>query len=81
MPTLQIRDLPEEIYRKLVRQAEKERRSLSQEAVIVLARCIGHEDAPRERRREILRRLLAEPAVLDRDLPDPAVLVREDRDR
>lgn len=81
MPSLQIRDLPEDIYRKLVRRAEKERRSLSQEAVIVLARCMGEEEAPQARRREVLRRLRAEPVLLDRDLPDPATLVREDRDR
>jgi plasmid stability protein len=68
MPSLQIRDLPEDIYRELVRRAEKERRSLSQEAVIILARCLGKEETPRARRR-------------DTNLPDPATLVREDRDR
>ncbi len=81
MPSLQIRDLPEDIYRELVRRAEKERRSLSQEAVIILARCLGKEETPRARRREVLRRLQAEPVLRDTNLPDPATLVREDRDR
>jgi plasmid stability protein len=82
MPSLQIRDLPEDIYRKLVRQAEKEHRSLSQEAVVVLARCLGGYNA-QERRREILRRVLAKPQISTEDakLPDPAELLREDRER
>jgi plasmid stability protein len=38
MPLLQVRDIPDHVYRLLVEQAAKERRSLAQQAVAVLAR-------------------------------------------
>jgi plasmid stability protein len=82
MPSLQIRDLPEEVYQKLLRLAKQDHRSLSQEAAVVLARCIGREHDPRDRRQAVLRRVLARSeALADVKLPDPAELIREDRDR
>ena len=81
MPSLQVRNLPEPIYRELVRQAEKERRSLAQQAIEVLARGLRAEVDPRMRRREALRRAsLIDPAQT-RHLPDPVRLIREDRNR
>jgi len=35
MPTLQVRDLPEDIYIQLNDLAEKEHRSLTQEAIVL----------------------------------------------
>ena len=45
MPALQIRDLPEATYRKLVERARREHRSLSQQATVLLERAL---DAPTE---------------------------------
>jgi antitoxin FitA len=80
MPTLQVRDLPEEVYAQLAYLAEKEHRSLSQETIAVLKEGIVAKLGNRERR----IRLLAEDDVLGLDgknLPDPAALIREDRER
>ena len=82
MPTLQVRDVPAHIYHELVRQAERERRSLAQQTVAVLAKGIGTPVDPKARRREVLRRIRE---TVDRSktrhLPDPVKLIREDRDR
>jgi len=80
MPVLQVRDLPEEIYAELSYLAQKERRSLSQETIVILKKGIAAMLGNQERR----KKLLQEESPLDiegRNLPDPAVLIREDRER
>ena len=80
MPTLQVRDLPEDVYIQLSYLAEKEHRSLSQETIAVLKEGLVSKLGNKDRR----RKLLEITNVLDIDgsnLPDPAVLIREDRER
>ena len=82
MPTLQVRDVPEHIYSELVRQAARERRSLAQQAVTVLAKGIGVTLDLKAQRRELLKEIRE---TVDRSktrrLTSPAKLIREDRDR
>lgn len=83
MSSLQVRELPESIYRQLKRRAEADHRSLAQEAVAVLAKGLGVSSSPRVRR----ERLLQEIAQDSKPLPvavaelDPVALIREDRER
>lgn len=80
MPTLQVRDLPEDVYVQLNYLAEKEHRSLSQETIVILKEGIISKLGNKDRR----RKLLEKDNVLDIDgskLPDPVTLIREDRDR
>lgn len=81
MATLQIRDLPETVYRALARRAAKERRSLAQQAVVELSQMA--EVSAGERRRRVLEELrVALASSRPRKLPmRPEALVREDRDR
>ena len=52
MPLIQVRDIPDHIYRLLAERAKRERRSLAQEAVVTLARGLQVEvDAKARRRR------------------------------
>jgi len=53
MPSLQIRDLPEDVYEALSFRAESEHRSLAQQAIVELRRI--PELTARERRLEILK--------------------------
>lgn len=81
MPSLQIRDLPEDVYEALAFRAEAEHRSLAQQAIIELRRI--PELRAREQRlatlKELKKRIEAEPPVpLFRPAED---LVREDRER
>jgi hypothetical protein len=81
MPLIQLRDVPEHIYRRLSEQAKNERRSLSQQTIAVLARGLDVEVDPRERRRRVLEEIKQKLGGRRRTLSDPAKLIREDRDR
>lgn len=80
MPTLQVRDLPDDLYAQLSYLAEKEHRSLAQETIALLAEGMEKKMGNKERRKKILEKIQA----LDIDgnkYPDPVVLIREDRER
>jgi hypothetical protein len=82
MPSLQVRELPEHIYFQLCREAEKQHRSIAQQAVSALARGLHLELDPKTRRVTLMAQITAEPIILKGDPPaDPALLVREDRER
>lgn len=81
MASLQIRELPEDVYQMLLARAQREKRSLAQQAIIELRR-MPELDA-RERRRKVLREIgerieRTGGCILD---PPPEDLIREDRDR
>ena len=78
MPSLQIRELPEDIYEALAERARREGRSLAQQAVAELRRMA--ELAAADRRRQTLETLDRPVDERRRALPDPVTLVREDRD-
>lgn len=81
MALLQVRDVPDHIYRLLAEQAAKERRSVSQQALTVLARGLEVELDAKGRRRRLLRAIQASSLAGTRKLTDPAKLIREDRRR
>lgn len=81
MPTVQVRDVPDHIYRLLAEQAKRERRSLAQQVVAVLARGLQVEVDAKARRRALLEAIRSGPSARTRKLSDPAKLIREDRRR
>ena len=82
MPSIQVRDLPEQIYRKLQINAKKDHRSLSQQAIVTLKKGLGIDENPKERRRMLVDQILSRRVLIDNDkLDDPTNLIREDRDR
>jgi antitoxin FitA len=78
MPTLYVRNVPEDLYAKLQKWAEESGESLNSAILDFLAREVGH----RERRAEF-ERLLAELNTYPPYVgpPWPEDLIREDRDR
>lgn len=79
MPTLQIRQLPADVYEVLLARARREGRSLAQQAIAELRRLPELE--ARERRLAQLARLRNRAPLLRPPFGDPADLIREDRDR
>ncbi len=79
MPTLQIRDLPEDVYQGVAAAARAEQRSLSQQAVVELRRALnlGNHD----RRAATVQQLRASNRRLPAAAPSPEALQREERDR
>lgn len=79
MPTLQVRDLPTEIYHQLNYLAEKEHRSLAQQTIVLLKEGIEKRLDNKNRRKELLASF--EGIGVDSTLvPSPESLIREDRD-
>jgi len=81
MPSLQIRNLPDDIYQAIAFRAERAHRSLAQQAVIELRGIIGNNG--HIRREQILARIkqnIAEQGVVDALTP-PDELIRNDRER
>ena len=81
MPSLQVRELPEPMFQKLKAEAERQHRSLAQQAVVTLERGLGQAEDPRSRRRRVLDGIAGGPLIDADSLPDPAALIREDRGR
>ncbi|MBN9106836.1 MAG: hypothetical protein J0I14_17735 [Propionibacteriaceae bacterium] len=81
MPALQVRELPAEVHAALVRAARSENRSVAQQTVVELRRALGLDAGQSARRQALLERLASQQRVDWDGLPDPAALVREDRDR
>jgi len=80
MPSLQIRDLPDDVYQSLAFRAEREHRSLAQQAVVELRRI--PELTARERRLRVLKSIGKSLHGAEHPLtPTPEDLVREDRER
>lgn len=82
MSSLQIRDLPPDIYETLAHRAQREGRSLAQQAIAELRKVPELE--ARQRRLETierLRRRIGKEGGGQVALTPPEVLIREDRER
>lgn len=82
MPSLQVRELPEPIYRKLQESAQRDHRSLSQQAVVTLKKGLEIKDNLKGRRRKLINKVLARQVAFSTNrLDSPVKLIREDRQR
>ena len=81
MPSLQIRDMPPDLYEALAARAKAENRSMAQQAIVELRRL--PELMAQETRQQVLARIHKRRLETgERKLSIPAaVLVREERDR
>ena len=79
MPTLQVRDVSEEIYQRVSYLAEKDHRSIAQETLVLIEEGLRQRLSGQEKRKRLLREFRG-LGVDARHLPDPATLIREDRD-
>ena len=82
MAILQVRDVPDELYENLSAIAKIENRSISQETIFLLKNALQLKSERLARRKLILSEIdqLKLPTQ-GADFPNPADLIREDRDR
>jgi len=80
MHSLQVRDVPDHIYEKIVARAKARHRSIARETLSLLARGLDSGLDPRSRRTALLERIRSSRKKPSR-MPDPVALVREDRAR
>ena len=82
MPSLQVRDLPEHIYQQIVQLADAERRSITQETIILLEKALQAEKQNKQRRKQLFNRIIQETDNRQNEsVLDPVQLIREDRER
>lgn len=81
MALLQVRDFPDELYAALSQVAKRENRSITQETITLLQAALGRSGLGRERRKKALADIAALGLGDTSNFPDPASLIREDRDR
>ena len=80
MTTLQVRDLPEDVYNQLNYLAKKEHRSLAQETVVLLKEGIEAKLGKKDRRKKLLENFNG-LHIDGSKIPDQVPLIREDRER
>ena len=80
MPTLQVRDLPEDIYIKLNMLANEENRSIAQQTIVLLKESLGLHRNNKLRRKALLEQL-SQRKYPETDNVDVVQLIREDRER
>jgi len=80
MSILHVRNVPEELYARLQQRAERQRRSLSAEVIMLLDWAITEIDRSSDAALTSIRsRRFYEPAAAG--VPDSTVLLREDREQ
>ena len=80
MATLTIRDLPEDLLVKLKELAEKERRSMNAEAIVLIEQGVD-QIGLRQQRLDALQRIAERRKHLRPVEVDSTILLREDRER
>ena len=81
MPLLQVRECPEDIYRKISHVAKNENRTIAQQVVVLLEKSLGQQESNIERRKRLIEKLQNRQISSDIKIIDPVSLIREDRDR
>ena len=78
MKSLQIRQLPDQVYLQLSTLAKNKGRSMSQQALQIIANFFQVPTSPRDRRTQVLNEIKKMPKI---ELgSDPVKLIREDRE-
>lgn len=81
MPLLQVRDIPEDLYDLLSQVAQAENRSIAQETIVLLKKALNFRQERLGRRKQVLEEIQALRLTAPDEFPDPASLIREERDR
>ncbi|MDR3231145.1 MAG: hypothetical protein LBT65_06880 [Synergistaceae bacterium] len=81
MPLLQVRDIPNDLYETLSKTARMENRSIAQQTVVLLRAALNLREERAFRRKAIFQEIDAMKLNNPDQFPDPADLLREDRDR
>lgn len=81
MPLLQVRECPEDIYRKISVVAKQQNRTIAQQIIVLLEKGLGQDQSNIERRKQLLSKI--ENRIIPEEVKkiDAVALVREDRER
>jgi hypothetical protein len=81
MPLLQVRNFPRELYDTISRTAQAENRSIPQQTIVLLKTALNLTQERKTRRKTVLLEIDNLNIKGAGKFPDPAKLIRKDRDR
>jgi len=81
MPLLQVRDCPEDIYKKISFWAKKQNRTIAQQVISILEKGLQLEQPNIERRKALLQKINSRVIKKEVNEIDDVALLREDRNR
>jgi hypothetical protein len=81
MALLQVRNFPDDVYEAVKFAAQKDRRTIAQETVVLVLKGLGLEESPKERRRRLIEQSMARVIPDEVKAIDDAQWIREDRNR
>ena len=81
MPLLQVRECPEDIYKKVTYEAKRQNRTIAQQVIVLIEKGLGLEQSNVERRKAVLEKI--ENRIIPDEIKtiDEVALIREDRER
>jgi hypothetical protein len=79
MPSLQVRDIPDELYERIALTARVENRSVAQQTIVLLKDSLNNTAQRIARRKSVLKEIDGLDIKNTDSFPDPAKLTREDR--
>lgn len=82
MPTLQIRNIPQKLYDDLEQSAKDSRRSLTQEAIVLLEKALADFDfkEAKKRRKEVVKQISRNRRLSEEEANLAIRWIREDRE-
>ena len=81
MPLLQVRECPEDIYRKISHVAKSENRTIAQQVLVLLEKGLEQQESNIKRRKRLMEKFEKRQISSEIKKFDPVVLIREDRNR
>jgi len=81
MPLLQVRDCPEDIYKKISLWAKKQNRTIAQQVISILEKGLQLEQPNIERRKALLEKISSRVIKKEVNEIDDVALLRADRNR
>ena len=81
MPLLQVRDCPEDLYKKISIHARRQNRTIAQQIIVILEKGLGQEISNTERRKLLLDKIEKREIPKNVSRIDDVALIREDRNR
>jgi hypothetical protein len=79
MPSLQVCDIPDELYERIALTARAENRSVAQQTIVLLKDSLNNTAQRIARRKSVLKEIDGLDIKNTDNFPDPAKLTREDR--
>ena len=81
MALLQVRDMPDDLYETLSKVAAADNRSIAQQTIVLLKKSLQYDQKRKARRKQVIKEIKALEIQNADTFPNPADLIREERDR